>query len=218
MTIYTNNTLTINDRKVIRACLDDYRSICLDDAGEDNIMGLTFKEDKTVELRSSTKLWKTVDEIIDRVMHDRMLDDDFSVIYRCFDDALDQFASCDENDVIGFITSAEDKATVESIYHKLQHNGERQIVMEDMKMLPLIADALVGHFGANISDYTVCSDMGSDSVRNYLSGRGMTIGAEIEPIIATMAWAMAILGVRDLTDDNVRDKVYDLGDELSEII
>lgn len=130
MTIYTNNTLTIRDRKIIVACLSDYRDLYVESAGDVNIMGLTFEEDLSIEMSRNTKLWMTVDKIIARVNANLMFEEDFQVIYSCFNDALDQFDI--SNGECGFIQSEDDRVTVTDIYYKLQHNSVKYVLQRDV--------------------------------------------------------------------------------------
>lgn len=88
------------------------------------------------------------------------------------------------------------------------NNNYDYVVSEDM-LLPMMADALVGHFGQDINTRT--------PVFMYLNNIGLTPGEIISCDAAVTAWAMAMLDIRDLSSGSNLDDVYDLAGRLSTI-
>lgn len=198
MNINTNNMLTATDRKIITAVLSDYRELCVDSAGDVNIMGLTFEEDKSIEMCRDTRLWKTVDDIIHRVQLNQMLQSDYDVIYRCFDDAIDQFDSTDSG--CGCIQCEDDRTAVVGIIYKLQRHTKVSYLFTKEEMVPVVADALVGAIGADA--LTI-----DDEVWQKIKAYGTTLG--MSEFTMLYVWALVLTGQRHIEDSNGQNKVFD---------
>lgn len=192
-------TLAIN-------AIEAYLEISLD-AGAGNGFFCCEDADPIGTPNMETNLWKYANSMLEAVEHNQSLTGDqlFS-LYIIIDDAITDYTASDEH--IGLLRTEEQYNTAAALLARLE-DVEHEDNQRNYALIPVLADALLGHYGADIADTKLLGDStGGNSVRWYAYEHGM----QLFNWPVCVAWAMAILNVRE-----VNEAVTDLAADLAEV-
>lgn len=184
-----------------------YREISLD-AGAGHGYFCCEDSDPIGTPNVETNVWKYADSMIEDISHDRPLTgDQLLSLFTIIDDAINDYHVAGER--VGLLHTDEQYDMAVTLLAKLT-DVEHDDSMRNYRLLPVLADALRGHYGASVVDTALLGDSANnkDSVRRYADEHGM----QMFNWLVCLAWAMAILNVREVNDD-----VTDVAIELAEV-
>lgn len=183
-----------------------YREISLD-AGAGHGYFCCEDSDPIGTPNVETNVWKYADSMIEDISHNRPLTgDQLLSLYIIIDDAMIDYKSNSEH--IGLLRTDEQYDIAVTLLAKLT-DVEHEDSQYNYALLPVLADALLGHYGADITDTELLGDSTSgNSVRWYADKHGM----QMFGWLVCLAWAMAILNVREITE-----AVTNLAIDLAEV-
>lgn len=188
--------------------LDDYCDLTIDNGGDLDIMDL-WDSDPCVSTNDAAR------GVMDRISKMRdclrngtpMSYSDWQRIYVMLTDATEQYELTH-----GHTYSLDDQSDYDDavlMAEVIRIECDEQCVTAS-QLLPIMADALCGHYGADIADRELLARHNSNtSVYGYI----MDSGIRLSDYHMCTAWAMAILGVRDVTE-----AVEALADELTAVL
>lgn len=201
------NVTTDMNKDLLVECLKFYRELTIDAAGDIDVLGMWDHEDRCASTRHlEAMFYSDVQELIDKVEQGKSLTTgQWWAIYDMLADAVEQYDIT--HGEVGVLNDVEYDDACHMMWVITMEVSEH--VVTNYQMIQVLADALLGHFGADISDIKLLGDgHNRNSVRGYIENWGVPVA---DHVVVT-AWAMAILGTRNVNDQRVEDLAMKLCD------
>lgn len=201
------NVTTDMNKDLLVECLKFYREFTIDSCGEIDVLGMWDHEDHCSSTRHlEAQFYSDVQELIDKVEQGKSLTtDQWWAIYDMLADAVDQWD----------ISRGETGVLNDFEYDDAQHMmwvikmEVSEHVVTNYRMVRVLADALLGRYGADIGNLKLLSSRNANtSVRGYIED----LDLKVADYTVVTAWAMAILGTREDNNQQVEDLALELAD------
>lgn len=202
------NVTTDMNKDLLIKCLQFYREFTIDAAGEIDVLGMWDHADHCSSTRHlEAQFYNDVQKLIDDIQMSRSMScDKWWAIYDMLGDAIEQWdLTHGETGILDDDDEYDDAMQMQFIIRMevCEH------VVTNHQMMRMLADMLLGHFGADIADTKLLSGNNANtSVRGYVEDMGLDVA---EHVVVT-AWAMAIIGTRDDGNQQVEDLALKLSD------
>lgn len=202
------NVTTDMNKDLIAEGLRLYRELTLDSCGDIDMLDLYDRtRSELTDKERDDAYYARVQNIIDDVLAGKpMSSSAWWSIYWMLNDAIDQFDI--SHGEVGLLRSDDEYDDAMMMCWVIKMEVSERVVTNH-QMVRMLADMLLGRFGADVGNLKLLRGVNAKtSVRSYIED----LGLDLADYTVVTAWAMAILGTRDVNDPRVEDLSMKLSD------